>query len=706
MQAAYHNTHRANPPNISNLSDEDRRELKERSGISLEVMAARGYYTARSPSELPDAFPRWQRRPGLVVPGHSPSGAAFHQYKPRKPIRRKSGDGPRYETPQGAGLFIDANPLMLEEVRHGAGELWVTEGCKKVDALASWGVPAVGLTGVYMAAVPGTKGNEPLACWRHVRLKGRTVIIAFDADARTNADVQEALRRLVAMLEALGAVVLVVYVPAVDNDTKAGVDDYKAAGLTLEGLRRRAQPFVALDVGRERIRRDGKLRRAVRQLWAEHDAMPQTKNPECTDRATMRDLIRAAARRGKVVKDGVRVMRSARDGALATQASLGGWKKSVDRLEAAGRIRRAQEPDRRKAQAASYVLLTPGGEGRTVREHKGRRGALEGKGTQEGVVREEERIPLRNRDDDRGVHAAHTLGELRWPKVILYWERRNGKRVVADSYYVARLGKRRREIIAYLLERDSSADIAELMELFASPRATRRHFRSRILAPLEADGIIAVAADAVALTEGWCDALEDARVRTDELEDAKRQAEKYARQRKSFRNRDKTPASEEPNLMGKERVKELVREREREGERADIEEQRRKVGTTAAVFVADELAGVSGVRWRELRDRWIHRGGKGEDLRRAVTSGPFRFGRESADGDNLYVYPANSPKQSHASEARDPAPVAPLRPERPVNRPPKKEAPKVGGVHVHGPECDCWLCEDSEAAPSYAGSAS
>src|SRR5215210_778432 len=105
---AYRNAPRARitPSASGRLSEEHRRVLEEESGISPEVIAARGYYTARKPSELPKAFPRWQRRPGLVVPGFSPSGARFHQYKPKTPIRRKGKPGPKYETPQRAPVML------------------------------------------------------------------------------------------------------------------------------------------------------------------------------------------------------------------------------------------------------------------------------------------------------------------------------------------------------------------------------------------------------------------------------------------------------------------------------------------------------------------------------------------------------------------------------------------------------------------------
>jgi hypothetical protein len=255
------------------LSDSHRRQLKE-SDIAEEAAAARGYRTIRHRSEVPDEFAAWQRRLGLLVPTYSLDGqTSGYQLKPDKPIKRKDGSKPKYETPHGSSITLDVNPLMLDEVRHGDGDLWITEGPKKVDSLASRAEPAIGFIGVWNMAVPKTKGTVLLTCWQHVRLRGRRVKIVFDADARTNPNVQEALRRAVKMLEGLGAIVLVVYLPAVNGDEKAGVDDYLAAGGTVKELRMMAGPYEPVDVGAERMSRDEKLRAGVedleRRFWAE-----------------------------------------------------------------------------------------------------------------------------------------------------------------------------------------------------------------------------------------------------------------------------------------------------------------------------------------------------------------------------------------------------------------------------------------------------
>src|SRR5215207_2298085 len=99
----------ASPP--AKLSVEHRQMQEVESGITPEVIAARGYWTAERLSEVPDCFPRWQKRLGLVVPSSSPApGTHGYQLRPNKPRHK----GPKYETPGGASIALDCNPLKLE----------------------------------------------------------------------------------------------------------------------------------------------------------------------------------------------------------------------------------------------------------------------------------------------------------------------------------------------------------------------------------------------------------------------------------------------------------------------------------------------------------------------------------------------------------------------------------------------------------------
>ena len=701
---------RPEPPDLSGLSEEHRREILEESAVSLEVAAARGYRTVTRLADVPDAFSSWQRRLGLLVPTFSPdTQTRDYQLKPKKPITRKDGRKPKYESTQASSPILDVNPLMLDEVRNGTGDLYVTEGAKKVDALASWGLAAVGVIGVHNFAVKGTKGTEPLPCWRHVHLNGRTVIVVYDADSRINPSVQLGLELGAAMLEALGARVLVVYLPPVEGDDKAGVDDYKAAGGSRAELRLMARPFERVDVGAERLTKDEKLRAADEGLRAEWRAMPARKMAECTDRAVMRQLVQAVPRSGKLQAEGVLVVRSTRDIAKGAQTSLGAVKKSIDRMVKEGRLRR-EFWGRAKDKPGAYLLLTPWGGGRALREHKGRKERPEGEVGQERATFS----PLSNEEYYPGVHATRASSKdvpaLRWPKVVLTWERREGKRIVVDAYYVARLGKRREEIIRYVLEAGDDATGAELLARFGGKTARLRDFRRRILGPIKAEGIFTITGDTVALTERWRAALEETRERTEELEDARLQAEKYERQKKEFKEWlvSGIEADPTPELPGREKMRQSVREAAKRDEAARIEEQRRKVGKTAEVFIHDQLASLGRVRLGLLKELWAGEGGNPGHIWYAARKMRCRVEKLPEHGNALFVFP---PKEQGADDTRDRPELAAVVPIRYREAELESHPATVAGSQTvpvavlpepepHSPFCDCPSCAYPE--PSYA----
>jgi hypothetical protein len=104
--------------------------------------------------------------------------------------------------------------------------LWITEGLKKADALASHDLCAIALLGVW-----AFKGKNPfggttiLADFDNVALKGRDVHIVFDSDVMLKPQVRQALIRLTEHLQRKGAHVTAVYLPQNDGQ-KVGVDDY------------------------------------------------------------------------------------------------------------------------------------------------------------------------------------------------------------------------------------------------------------------------------------------------------------------------------------------------------------------------------------------------------------------------------------------------------------------------------------------------
>jgi hypothetical protein len=105
-------------------------------------------------------------------------------------------------------------------------KLWVTEGAKKADALASKGACAISLSGVW-----GFKGKNELggvtllADWDYIALKDRIIHLTFDSDVITKEPVKKALERLVEHLRRKGAQVSVIHLPQ-QGESKTGIDDY------------------------------------------------------------------------------------------------------------------------------------------------------------------------------------------------------------------------------------------------------------------------------------------------------------------------------------------------------------------------------------------------------------------------------------------------------------------------------------------------
>jgi hypothetical protein len=184
--------------------------LLEESSISPGIVAGRGYWTAASRADVPDVFPDWQRRRGLVIPTYSPSGETSYQLRPDKP-RTRGGKARKYEQPGGIGCILDVHPHRMAAVADPDVRLWIGEGVKKGDSLTSRGECVISLSGVWN----WQRGGKPLECWGHVSLDGREVLVVFDSDVMVKPEVQLALERLVAFLADRGARVRVIYLPGV-----------------------------------------------------------------------------------------------------------------------------------------------------------------------------------------------------------------------------------------------------------------------------------------------------------------------------------------------------------------------------------------------------------------------------------------------------------------------------------------------------------
>ena len=227
------------------LSPEHEVMLLKESAISRRLVEERGYRTVTTRAELERlGFGRSQRNvPALLTPIYDPSGeVVLYQVRPETP-RIKYGKPVKYETPGGERMALDVHPSVRDKVRDPSLPLFVTEGIKKGDALASRGLVAVSLIGVWNWRGTNEYGGKTvLAEWENVALNGRKVYIAFDSDIMEKRQVYSALCRIKGFLESRKAKVLAIYLPAGEGAFKQGVDDYLAAGHSVDDLLMHAVP--------------------------------------------------------------------------------------------------------------------------------------------------------------------------------------------------------------------------------------------------------------------------------------------------------------------------------------------------------------------------------------------------------------------------------------------------------------------------------
>lgn len=238
--------------NNSSLSQEHIRSLCA-SAIKDEIINARGYKTITDEKELRELgfSPSQCRVPGLLLPLWTTDGQIGpYIYRPDNPRvmenrKHKNPDGThplrviKYEMPKGEGIRLDCPPTCQPKLADPSIPLWITEGQKKADALASVGLCAIALLGVWNFVGRNDFGGVTfLSDWQYVALNGRNIRLIFDSDLIIKRPVQQALERLREHLQRKGANIDVVYLPIQEDGSKVGVDDWLAAGHKVQELER------------------------------------------------------------------------------------------------------------------------------------------------------------------------------------------------------------------------------------------------------------------------------------------------------------------------------------------------------------------------------------------------------------------------------------------------------------------------------------
>jgi hypothetical protein len=712
----YQHTQEANP-----LLENHYRTLEEGSAISPDVIAESGARTVSSGRELPEGFSDRQRRraPGMLFPVDRPNGQRSWCFRPD----RVDPDNPghKYEAPckalGGPGNVLGVLPTQHHLIDDKSVPVVFVEGQKKqlsvITAARRAGVDVLVVTivGVWNWL---HDGGRPIPDMADIPLEDRNATVMFDSDMLRKPEVQDAAKRLAEYLIGRGAEAFITYFADAPDGAKVGADDFFASGGTFAELRMLTCRYDPDDFRRVRLSRFERLRAMLEDLHRTYAAMPAAKIGECSDRATMRELRRRGTESGQVTERGILVRAPVRSLGIKTRLSTRSQSLSLKRLERDGYLERIEEPPHKvEKRGAAYLLKAS-----TVSSGRAQGKQYEREQRQQRNVRQgrAEGKPRSYADSYAGVYPARasceTVPELRHSKVVHTWARRNGRRVVVDSDYVYRLAKPRQEVLMYLLDAGGEATQAALLERFGSRTTRPRDFHRRRIEPLmgwrytrdKATGaerrletgpaLVACEEGVVRILPEWREALEEHRKQTGELEDNRRQERRYRDQSKAYRTRDKTPADKQPSpLRGKEETRRIFAESAERDKERWVEEQRQKVGTTAATFLADELEGISAVRYQDARQRWARRGGRVEDLRAAVLYGPWRFKREE-DGD-LYIHHedglGNRPSGPNERKFRERWGAHEQAP-----APQRSQPTMVDGIYQHGPACACWICADDD----------
>jgi len=241
------------------------------SAITDEVRDARGYRTEVSLSELGRlGFAKAQRLPGLLIPIHDVHGEIrTHQLRPDDP-RTVRDRLTKYETPKESKAALDVHPFCREQLGDPTVPLFITEGIRKGDAIVSAGASALALLGVWNWRGTNSLGGKiALPDFEAIALNNREVFIVFDSDAVQKELVRMAAYRLGKFLERRDGNVKLVELPNGRDGQKVGVDDFLAAGNSIDDLKSLVvERFsVAPELGKSgkvQILRSGQLREQVK----------------------------------------------------------------------------------------------------------------------------------------------------------------------------------------------------------------------------------------------------------------------------------------------------------------------------------------------------------------------------------------------------------------------------------------------------------
>jgi Domain of unknown function (DUF3854) len=641
----------------AHLSPKHRAMLYDESGIAPEIVAERGTFTAWRGEDVPQECGKLPAKPGVIFPVHTLDGGRFYRLRPNNPGRLA-----KYMQPKGMPNRLDVHPHQHERIRRPGGMRYVTEGERKVDAGVSRGLLMVGQSGVFNGQ--RDKGASLIDDYDLLPIEGEKYSICYDSDIHTNRMVQLAADRQARLLRERGAQVFITLLPPASDGTKQGLDDFFANGGTVKDLEMLTHPYSPMLIERARLSRDERLHASIKDLESRFWSHEWKGQGGHSDRDVYLKLVEAARRHGRLVADGVRVVKA--QGPLANEAKVNArtlWK-ALNRLEDAGLLYRDNE-GRKADKPGAFVLRASVSHSRQSNE------------SEDNVTHTESDVYARDLQS-RGLMRAP---RLRWSQPR-YTPKRglvSGSRKVRQAPRpqsrpaIKRLGKIRGSIIDALDAAGGTLTLKRIAEILHKRRP--RDIRRRNLPMLEHAGIVEVNGDQVSLSANWLEALQEQRRLGKETDS--RVVLTYEDGRERVRER----------VVAVEGIETIARRRYEIKRDAYREYLQGKRSTKRKTDRGRSEASVESVKLsHDARDAWL--------AAQAAKPEPTTYltAEQSARVDTL-VSQGMKEEFAVAEVTR----TVSLFDERPKPKPERKMPPKRNGIYVHVAECDCWLCS-SEAS--------
>lgn len=240
--------------------DTKHRNMLHSSAISDAVITERGYYSL-VPGDMANASSLLGVKPATVKPAMHGGALVIplrrlgedppygYVLRPDLPVNGSNGRPRKYLYPSGLTNIFDVLPRHRDALGDPSLPLWLTEGAKKADSLATAfdnQIVVVNLNGVHGWRTTNDNGGKVASPdMQQIAFNGRDVIICPDGDYKTNAHVQQAINTLARLLAARGdTMVYLCSLPQDPNEAKMGVDDYLAQGGTIASLLTMLQPLI------------------------------------------------------------------------------------------------------------------------------------------------------------------------------------------------------------------------------------------------------------------------------------------------------------------------------------------------------------------------------------------------------------------------------------------------------------------------------